>query len=129
MGSALQLLASTGLRIGEALGLTWQDVRFAERTLRVRGQGVETTKGHRRVVPMGQALARALARHRESVLAGAHDPVFPRPFSAQAAVRLLARVAERPLYTISGGLSRFTRWRAVFRWLAFSGGGATGLRQ
>ena len=36
-------------------GLTWQDVRFAERTLRARGAGVETTKGHRRVVPRGQA--------------------------------------------------------------------------
>jgi integrase len=90
-----QLLASTGLRVSEALGLTWQDVRFAERTLRVRGHGVETTKGHRRVVPMGQALARTLARHRETLLAGAHDPVFPRPFTAQAAVRLLARVAKR----------------------------------
>jgi integrase len=90
-----QLLASTGLRIAEALGLTWQDVRFAERTLRIRGHGVETTKGHRRVVPMGRALARTLAKHRETVLAGANDPVFPRPFSAQAAVRLLARVAKR----------------------------------
>jgi integrase len=90
-----QLLASTGLRIAEALGLTWQDVQFAERTIRVRGQGVETTKGHRRVVPMGQALACTLARHRETVLAGANDPVFPRPFSAQAAVRLLGRVAKR----------------------------------
>jgi integrase len=90
-----QLLASTGLRIAEALDLTWQDVRFADRTIRVRGQGVETTKGHRRVVPMGQALARTLAKHREAVPAGANDPVFPRPFAAQAAVRLLARVAKR----------------------------------
>ena len=90
-----QLLASIGLRIAEALGLTWQDVRFAERTLRIRGHGVETTKGHRRVVPMGQALARTLAKHRECVLAAANDPVFPRPFSAQAAVRLLARIAKR----------------------------------
>ena len=90
-----QLLASTGLRIAEALGLRWQDVRFAERTLRVRGQGVETTKVHRRVVPMGRALARTLAKHRETVLAGTNDPVFPRPFSAQAAVRLLARIGKR----------------------------------
>jgi integrase len=90
-----QLLASTGLRIAEALSLTWQDVRFADRTIRVRGQGVETTKGHRRVVPMGQALARTLAKHREAVPAGATDPVFPRPFASQAAVRLLARVAKR----------------------------------
>jgi integrase len=90
-----QLLASTGLRIAEALNLSWQDVRFADRTIRVRGQGVETTKGHRRVVPMGQALARTLAKHREAVPAGATDRVFPRPFAAQAAVRLLARVAKR----------------------------------
>lgn len=94
------LLASTGLRIAEALSLTWQDIRFAERTIRVRGQGVETTKGHRRVVPMGQVLARTLAKHREAVPAGASNPVFPRsggpcPFCAQAAVRLLARVAKR----------------------------------
>jgi len=93
-----QLLASTGLRIAEALALTWQDVRFAERNLRVRGHGgVETTKHHRRTVPMGPTLARTLARHREAVPAGVNDdPVFPRPpYSSQAAVRLLARVAKR----------------------------------
>lgn len=103
------LLASTGLRIAEALSLTWQDGRFADRTIRVRGQGVETTKGHRCVVPMGQALARTLAKHREAVPAGVSDPVFPRaggpgrahrgdgprPFSPQGAIRLLARVATR----------------------------------
>jgi integrase len=44
---------------------------------------------------MGQALARTLARHREAVPAGVNDPVFPRPASEQAAVRLLARVAKR----------------------------------
>jgi integrase len=90
-----QLLASTGLRIAEALALTWQAIRFADRTLHVRRRGIETTKGHRRSVPMGQALARTLARHREGAPAGANDPVFPRPYSKQAAVRLLARIAKR----------------------------------
>jgi integrase len=93
--AGLWLLASTGLRIAEALALTWQEVRFADRALRVRGRGVETTKGHRRSVPMGQALARTLARHQERVPAGANDPFFPRPYSKQAAVRLLARIAQR----------------------------------
>ncbi|MGH7630160.1 MAG: tyrosine-type recombinase/integrase [Gemmatimonadales bacterium] len=59
------------------------------------GLHAETTKGHRRTAPMGQELARKLVRHRESVPAGANDSVFPHPFTAQTAIRLLARTAKR----------------------------------
>jgi integrase len=60
-------LAGTGLRLGEALGLQWQDVDFATRTIRVErgvssGQ-IETPKaGHGRTVEMSGDLARILQR-------------------------------------------------------------------
>ncbi len=97
-------LAETGLRLGEAVsppqkrgsgGLRWQDVRFADRTIIVRGSGVETTKGHKRRVPMPEGLARALAAHREAVSAGPQEAVFPKPFTYQAAERAFARAVGR----------------------------------
>jgi len=70
-------------------------VRFADRAIIVRGSGVETTKSHKRRVPMPEGLARALAAHREAVPAGPQEPVFPKPFTYQAAERMFARVARR----------------------------------
>lgn len=101
-----QTLSSTGLRLGEVAppahgrgggGLRWQDVRFADRKIRVRRQGerAETTKGHERTVPMGPALARALARHRETVPASPNDLVFPPPFTYQEAERIFAKAVRR----------------------------------
>jgi integrase len=99
-----KLLAETGLRLGEAVlaahkrgtgGLRWQDIRFAERAIIVRGGGVETTKGHKRRVPMNEGLARVLAQHRESVPAGPQEYVFRAPFTYQAAERIFARAVRR----------------------------------
>ncbi len=58
-----------GLRVGEILGLQWQDVNFASRTIRIqhavyRGVlGTPKTKGSRRTIPMPEPLARALQSH------------------------------------------------------------------
>jgi len=72
-------LASTGMRIGEALGLTWEDVDLDERTLRVRraiqrqkGKGLvmiepKTAKG-RRTVALTPTATRALRVHRSRQL-------------------------------------------------------------
>lgn len=35
-GIVIYLLAETGIRLGEALGLTWQDVNFSKRTITIR---------------------------------------------------------------------------------------------
>lgn len=76
------LLAFSGLRRGEALGLTWRDVDFEREVIRVRanwshGQLV-TTKGDRvRSVPLVPQLADSLREIREeSRLSGPDDPVF-----------------------------------------------------
>jgi integrase len=61
------LMARTGLRLGEALGLQWEDLDLGRRTVRVAralsAGRVETPKsGHGRTVDMSQQLARTLLR-------------------------------------------------------------------
>ncbi|MFQ5945839.1 MAG: tyrosine-type recombinase/integrase, partial [Anaerolineae bacterium] len=64
----LVLLARTGLRLGEALALRWEDVDFSAREIRVvrtlstRGQIDIPKSGHGRTVDMSQHLARTLHR-------------------------------------------------------------------
>ena len=58
-----------GLRVGEILGLRWQDVDLTNRSLRIhqaayRGTvGTPKTKGSKRTLPLPEALAVALQRH------------------------------------------------------------------
>jgi integrase/recombinase XerC len=55
-GAALELLYSSGLRVGELVSLRTGDVSLEENTVRVLGKG-----GKVRVVPVGEKAARALA--------------------------------------------------------------------
>jgi integrase len=58
-----------GLRIGEILGLSWENVNFAAKTIRIedavyRGVlGTPKTKGSRRTLPMPQSLLEAFRNH------------------------------------------------------------------
>jgi integrase len=86
------LLAYSGLRLSEALGLRWADVDFVDRELRVSGQlSLATrerparivppkTRASRRTVPLFPALERALTEQLKSELAAgrgqAEDFVF-----------------------------------------------------
>jgi integrase len=64
----LHLALLTGLRVGEILGLRWQDVDFATGEIRVeqayyRGEmGSPKTKGSRRTLPMPESLKAVLMR-------------------------------------------------------------------
>ncbi|WP_263368879.1 tyrosine-type recombinase/integrase [Edaphobacter bradus] len=59
----------TGLRVGEILGLRWQDVDFLKGTIRIqqaayRGSiGSPKTKGSKRTLPLSPSLAATLRRH------------------------------------------------------------------
>lgn len=77
-----ELLAHSGLRISEALGLTWEDVEFGERPRLVvrrqlfRGQLVRLkSDSSRRDVPLSPGVARRLWVSRRS--RGEGEPVFP----------------------------------------------------
>lgn len=62
------LLADTGLRISEALGLTWRDVNFDDLLLLVKGKGRKE-----RQVPFSYEFRRYLFRHQQKAK---HDRVF-----------------------------------------------------
>lgn len=59
-----------GLRLGEALRLTWQDVDHAKGIITVRHEGDQTTKRRRRSVPMTPDLAAELVRALEAAEEG-----------------------------------------------------------
>lgn len=74
------LLVYTGLRIGEAQGLVWGDVRLADRRMTVSDRGGRLkTSGSARDVPIPDPLAELLAAHRVRLPGGPADPVFPAP--------------------------------------------------
>lgn len=73
------LLLHTGLRIGEAQGLTWADVRFSERRISVHeryGRRLKTSSSTREV-PLSAELAQQLADHGAKVGMESTAPVFP----------------------------------------------------
>lgn len=71
-----------GLRVGEILGLRWQDVCFLSKNIRIeqaayRGSiGSPKTKGSKRTLPMPEPLQDALARH-HTASAERNGLVFP----------------------------------------------------
>lgn len=94
-----------GLRIGETLGLRWQDVDFEDGFIRVRSQlnlkrelvELKTPSGRRDVVLMPQ-LAKLLREHRmASRRKAAADFVFPAPDGRGRDQRSVSRGIERAL--------------------------------
>ena len=78
------LLAGSGLRIGEALGLEVRDVDFLRKTVRVERQRLQTgllgppkTSKSLRTVPVGQVVVDELAVHLSSY--GGGDELFTNP--------------------------------------------------
>jgi len=96
-------LAYTGLRVGEAQGLYWSDIRLSDQVITVHDRGRRLkTSASARVVPIAVPLARLLAEHRTRYSGGPADPVFPHPFgSYQLAQRVFQRACrEAGLYDI-----------------------------
>ena len=112
------LIAVTGMRVSELLGLQWTDIDLKRRLLFVRRTfyrgnfGLPKTHSSERVIPFSDGLSYALQRHRQSVRASPMNLVFPnadgKPYEA---ANLLHRVLHPVLAQC--GLPR-TGWR-VFR--------------
>jgi len=81
----VELLATTGLRISEALGLRWGDLDLEQRRLRVRrrvrGDDIDAPKSKyaKREVPLTPAVARRLQEMRQETARRADETVFTRP--------------------------------------------------
>jgi integrase len=69
-GTLFAVLAYTGLRLGEGLGLKWKDIDFKNLCIRVEraygqyGWSTPKTKKSRRAVPMSPTLVKMLAEYR-----------------------------------------------------------------
>jgi integrase len=119
---AVTVLAYTGLRISEVLGLRWADVDFVEGELRVRSQLLPARKDHparlvplktkasERDVPMFPAVENALAGLLERELAAGRGqeagPVFATRTGKPLSLRNVARAVEEA--AASAGLQRAT---------------------
>ena len=103
--------AFTGLRLGELLGLRWEDVDFEADTIRVRhnwsgGREGTPKSGRGRAVPMMEEVAQALARHgQRERFTGEQHLVFCDPLGRHLGYKslshrykeALARAKLRPL--------------------------------
>lgn len=79
-----EFLAATGLRIGEAVGLTWEHIDLGERAhVKVREQVYERerrklkSEAGRRDVPLSANMAARLLTRRRDDYKGSRSPVFP----------------------------------------------------
>jgi integrase/recombinase XerC len=99
----LQTLYSTGLRVSELVGLTFADVDFEQKVLRVKGKGNKD-----RLVPLGQRAMDTMGRYVErlrtdprfaSVLKGeaSHTPLFINKHGKRLSSRSVRRKLDKYL--------------------------------
>lgn len=82
LGPAFLTLLSTGIRRGELLALTWQDIDFEKGTVFIRRNMVWTKEGpvfqepktekSKRVIPLSTTLLEVLKKHRENMFKEGH---------------------------------------------------------
>ncbi len=92
----LELLYAAGVRVGELVGLDWDDLDLSGRMLRVLGKG-----GKERMVPFGTPAAdaaKAWLEHWESVANrqfGVEEPVFLNHRGGRLTARSVGRIVDR----------------------------------
>ncbi len=77
---ALVVAEGTGRRISACRSLLWEDIDFKKDTIRWRAENDK--KGYEQVVPMSEAVRRALLAQRKARRAIGSTPVFPSPKDA-----------------------------------------------
>ena len=81
-------LVHSGMRVGEAQGLVWGDVRITQRRITIH-EGVRRVKTASSVrdVPISEPLADILTQHAAHIPSQPADPVFPAPLNHYSAAR------------------------------------------
>lgn len=93
-----ELIYSSGLRVGEVVGLNYGDVRATEQLVRIRGKGGKT-----RIVPVGSKALERLAEYLGQRGMEAQDaPLFINRFGTRLTTRTVQRHLKRQL--LSAGL-------------------------
>lgn len=118
----LTLLASTGLRIAEALGITFADIDFVDKSIRVSGKGKKIRKVFFDLERLESTLQRYLETRRSLKLG--HDHLFVstkeyRPLKSRGVQKLLKGYLRKA--SLSSSLSPHT-FRHTFATLAIERG-------
>jgi integrase len=123
-----ELLAKTGLRVSEALGLDWQDVDFDARMLRVRRQYYRgtvkrlKTRTGRRDLPISPGLARALWTARPADPRDQAGPVFRTRNGTRYLDRNVRRILDPATSRAGAPWVSFHTFRHTCASMLFAGG-------
>lgn len=112
-----EFLTHTGLRISEAIGLTWAHVDLGERPrIRVREQFYRGKRGglksgtSRRDIPLSPDMAARLLTHRRDTYGGEERPLFPSKAGAELHGSNVARRVLKPAGVRAGLLRPEADW-------------------
>jgi integrase len=125
-----EFLAHTGLRIGEAVGLTWQHVELGRRPrVKVRDQVYRgkrrrlKSRDGRRDIPLSPEMAKRLTEHRRDTYGGDEAPLFPSMVGTPLdPSRVTARVLKPAARSIGLGWVSFHSLRHTCASLLFEAG-------
>lgn len=129
-GDLVELLAYSGMRLGEAVSLTWGNVDWERKTLTVTG-GERGTKNHEvRVVPLFPALLELVERIRANAAPATSDRVIPID-NAKRAIITACQKATLPSfmhhslrhYFCSNAIEAGIDFKVIAGWLGHKDGG------
>lgn len=128
----VQLLAYSGMRLGEATQLKWNEVDFARESFVVTG-GEQGTKNHEdRTVPLFPALRRFLEKLKAQLPAIPADDALVMPATkATKALRTVCKEAKLPKFThhalrhyfVSNAIEAGVDFKTIAAWVGHKDGG------
>lgn len=93
----LELLYSTGIRVGELISLTMKDINLLEENVKVKGKGKKE-----RIVPVGGPAMKALTEYIEAKPQGKTEKIFLNRYSKALTERSVERLVDK--YTKRAGV-------------------------
>jgi len=95
----LELLYSTGIRVGELVSLTLKDINFVDETIKVKGKGKKE-----RIVPVGTPAMKALIEYIEQKPYSKVDAVFLNKYGKTLTERSVERLVDK--YSKRAGIGK-----------------------
>jgi len=95
----LELLYSTGIRVGELVSLTLKDINFVDETIKVKGKGKKE-----RIVPVGTPAMKALIEYIEQKPYSRVDAVFLNKYGKTLTERSVERLVDK--YSKKAGIGK-----------------------
>ena len=95
----LELLYSTGIRVGELVSLTLKDINFVDETIKVKGKGKKE-----RIVPVGTPAMKALIEYIERKPYSRVDAVFLNKYGKTLTERSVERLVDK--YSKKAGIGK-----------------------